>query len=130
MRVRHKLILFILVLCLCQQALCLPAVQTTEPPPPPPPPLPPDYMPPPMTEEWQIQEFDWEEWYWMNLAKDYMDHKLTAEQEQILLNNVHQSIENSYGFENGEYAIIYAMARNLDPQHYFSTQHALGVVMR
>ena len=107
----------------------MPAVQATEPPPPPPPPpLPPDYMPPPMTEEWQL-EMSWEEWYWANMARDYMDHKLTAEQEQILLNEVHQSIENSCYFENAEYAIIRCMARNLDPHNYFNV-HALGVVMR
>ena len=110
---------------------------TAPPPPPPPPPnpepnpkLPPDYQPPPMTEEWQIQEFNWESWYWMNLANDYLNHRLNAVQEEILINQVQQSIANNPNFQNAEHAIIYAMAQNLDPQHYFSTQHALGVVMR
>ena len=76
-------------------------------------------------------EMSWEEWYWANFAHDYMNHKLTPEQEQILLNHVHEVVANSPScFQNGEYAIIYAMAHNLDPQHYFSNQYTLGVVMR
>jgi len=95
--------------------------------PPPLPPISPEYTPPPMTEEWQL-EIDWTNWYWMNMAQDYMNHRLTPEQEQILLNYAHAVCErsNTNTMTWCEAAIIQSLVHNL--QHPYD--YSLGVVMR